>query len=100
MDCLAEDENATLRSEAAKIRFHGWLASRVGSAEKSRGGDAESHAPSGAASSSAPAAAASSSEPAVACGVSQNTHEHDRHGVDARCLLSQSGKSPINHISQ
>ena len=61
--CLAEDEETKLRSEAAKLRVDNWLASRVGSTEKPRSGDAVSHEPSGAASSSAPAAAASGSVP-------------------------------------
>ena len=49
--CLAEDEETKFRS--------GRLASRVGSTEKPRSGDAVSYEPCGAASSSAPAAAAS-----------------------------------------
>ena len=61
--CLAEDEETKLRSEAAKLRVDHWLASRVESTEKPRGGDAVSHEPSGAASSSAPAAVASGSVP-------------------------------------
>ena len=65
-NCLAEDEETKFISEAAKLRVEGWLASRVESTDKSRGGDALSHAPSGVASSSAPAAAASSSAPPVA----------------------------------
>ena len=64
--CSVQDEETKFRSEAAKLRVEGWLASRVESTEKSRGCDAVSHAPSGAASSSAPAAAASSSASAVA----------------------------------
>ena len=65
-NCLAEDEETKFRSEAAKLRVEGWLASRVESTDKSSGGGAVSREPSGAASSSAPAAAASSSAPAVA----------------------------------
>ena len=65
-NCSAEDEETQFRSEAAKIRVEGWLASRVESTDKSRGGHAVSLAQSGAASSSAPAAAASRSAPAVA----------------------------------
>ena len=61
--CLAEDEETKLRSEAAKHRVDNWLASRIGSTEKPRSGDAVSHESSGAASSSAPAAAASGSVP-------------------------------------
>ena len=64
--CFAEDGKTKFRSEAAKLRVHNWLASRVESAEKSRSGDAVSHAPSGAASSSALAVAASNSALAVA----------------------------------
>ena len=61
-ECLAEDEETKFRSEAAKLHFDGWMASRIESAEKStRGGDPKSHAPTGAASSSAPAAAAGGS---------------------------------------
>ena len=70
-NCFAEDEETKFRSEAAQLRVEGWLASRVESTEKSRGGDAVSHAPSGAASSSAPAAAASSSAPTVQIMVSR-----------------------------
>ena len=61
--CLAEDEETKLKSEAAKLRVDNWLASRVGSTEKSRIGDAVSHEPSGAASSSALAALAMWSVP-------------------------------------
>ena len=39
-NCLAEDEEKKFRSEAAKLRVDNWLAGRVESAEKSRGGDA------------------------------------------------------------
>ena len=53
-NCLAEDEE-TKFGESSRI-----------SQERSRSGDAVSHAPSGAASRSSPAAAASSSAPAVA----------------------------------
>ena len=37
--CLAEDEETKFRSEAAKLRVDNWLASRVESTDKSRGGD-------------------------------------------------------------
>ena len=36
-NCLAQDEETKFRSEAAKLRVEGWLASRVESTEKSRG---------------------------------------------------------------
>ena len=38
-NCLAEDEETNFRSEAAKHRVEGWLASRVEPTDKSRGGD-------------------------------------------------------------
>ena len=40
-NCSTEDKETKFRSEAAKLR-EGWLASRVESTEKSRGGDAVS----------------------------------------------------------
>ena len=64
-NCLAEDEETKFRLEVAQLRVEGWLASRVESTEKPRGGYAVSHAPIGVASSLAPAAAASSSAPTV-----------------------------------
>ena len=38
---FAEDEETKFRSEAAKLRVEGSLASRVESTDKSRGGDAD-----------------------------------------------------------
>ena len=86
-ESLAGDEETKFRSEAAKLRVEGWWASRVESAEKStRGGETESHVPSGAASSPAPVAAASSSATAVAASSSAAGHQHQgdevpHHGV-------------------
>ena len=65
-NCLAEDEETKFRSEAAKLRVEGWLASRVESTDKSSGGDTVSRDPSGVASSSARAAAAAASSSAPA----------------------------------
>ena len=94
-NCLAEDEETKFRSEAARLRVEGWLASRVESADKSSGGDIVSQALSGAASSSASAAAASSSAPAVAS-ISSAAAERFRsdevpdHGVKRRMVASRS----------
>ena len=83
--CLAEDEETKLRSEAAKLGVDNWLASRVGSTEKPRSGDVESHEPSGAGSSSAPAAAASGSVPMAVSSCSADerfrSDEVPDHGV-------------------
>ena len=77
-NCLAVDEGTNFRSEAAKLRVEGWLASRVESTVKSRGGDAVSHAPSGVASSAAPAAAAaSSSAPASSSAAAERFQSHE-----------------------
>ena len=76
-----------IRSEGASFRVDCRLASGVESADKStRGGETESHAPSGAASSFALAAAASSSAPAVASRSSAGAEQFESdevpdHGV-------------------
>ena len=78
-ECLAQDEETSVRSEAAQQLVGGWLAGRVASTENaSRSGDAAVDMPSGS------AAAASSSAPAVE--VPDPGDEVPDHGVKrVRC---------------
>ena len=100
---MAEDEETKFRSEAAKLRAEGWLASRVESTNKSRSGDSVSREPSGAASSSAPAAAASGSVPmAVSSSSADGTKHHVVGWNDRWCVqrnLHQKVARPSNPLN-